>query len=128
MKDVGQLSRCEREVMDILFRRKNASARDVWSDLDEARSYSTIRKTLSILEEKGFAAFEKKGATNIYKACLSSEKAAGTMIDRLINTFYQGSVEQAVSGLLGHNGDSLTGAELDRIEQLITDAKKEAVK
>jgi len=128
MKDVGQLSRCEREVMAVLFRRKKASARDVWSDLDEARSYSTIRKTLSILEEKGFASFKKQGAANIYQACLSPEKAAGSMIDRLINTFFQGSVEQAVSGLLGHNGESLSEEELGRIEQLIAHAKKEVGK
>jgi len=128
MKDVGHLSRCEREVMDVLFRRKEASARDVWSDLGEVRSYSTIRKTLSILEEKGFASYNKVGAANIYQASLSAEKAAGSMIDRLINTFFQGSVEQAVSGLLGHNSESLTGEELERIEQLITHAKKGAEK
>ena len=50
------------------------------------------------------------------------------MIDRLIDTFFQGSVEQAVSGLLGHNGKSLNEDELERIEQLIAEAKKEAVK
>ena len=94
----------------------------------EARSYSTIRKTLSILEEKGFVNCEKQGAANIYQACLSREKAAGSMIDRLIDTFFQGSVEQAVSGLLGHNGKSLNEDELERIEQLIAEAKKEAVK
>lgn len=128
MKDLGQLSRCEREVMDIIFRRKKASARDVWADLGEVRSYSTIRKTLSILEEKGYVTYEKQGAANIYQACLSREKAASSMIDRLIDTFFQGSVEQAVSGLLGHNGKSLNEEELERIEQLIAEAKKEAVK
>lgn len=125
MKKDNQLSRREREIMDVLFQRKSASARDVWTDLGETPSYSTIRKILSILEEKGFVKHHRDKASFIYTPAESREKAADSVIDRLVNTFFEGSVGNAVSGLLGRHQESLSDEELDELGKLIAKAKKE---
>ena len=125
MKKDNQLSRREREIMDVLFQRKSASARDVWTDLGESPSYSTIRKILSILEEKGFVKHHRDKASFIYTPAESREKAADSVIDRLVNTFFEGSVGNAVSGLLGRHQESLSDEELDELGKLIAKAKKE---
>ena len=111
--------------MDVLYRRKSASARDVWSELGEKPSYSTIRKILSILEEKGFVKHRRDKASFIYTPAESRETAADSVIDRLVNTFFEGSVGNAVSGLLGRHQDSLSTEDLEELEKLISNAKKE---
>lgn len=111
--------------MDVLFQKGHASARDVWTALGGECSNSTIRKILSIMEQKGFVKHETDGATFIYSPAESRERAADSVIDRLVNTFYQGSVGNAVSGLLGRHYDSLSMEELERLEQLIAKAKEE---
>jgi predicted transcriptional regulator len=109
----------------VLFRRKSASAREVWSDLGGDCSYSTIRKILSILEEKGFTKHSRDKASFIYTPAESREAAADSVIDRLVNTFFEGSVGNAVSGLLGRHQDSLSSEDLDELGKLIAKAKKE---
>ncbi|MFK5922336.1 MAG: BlaI/MecI/CopY family transcriptional regulator [Verrucomicrobiota bacterium] len=118
-------SRRERQILDILFRREQATARDVWRDLGEDCSYSTIRKLLSILVDKKVVKQKKHGAALIYQPVLSRQKAGDTMMIHLVNTFFQGSIEQAISGLLGHSKLPLSDEQLQRIENLIAEAKQD---
>lgn len=119
----SKFSRRESEVMDVLFQKGSASAREVWSALGETCTYSTIRKLLSILEEKGHVTHKSQGNTFIYSPKIKREAAASSAMGRLVDTFFQGSVAGAVSGLLGEKGNDLTEEELDRIAKLIEDAK-----
>ena len=125
MPQSHRLSRREREIMDVLFQQGNASARDVENALGGECSNSTIRKILSIMEEKGFVKHKTEGATFIYSPKVSREQAADSMIDRLVNTFFQGSIGNGVSGLLGRHHKSLSLEELERLEKLIAKAKEE---
>ncbi len=121
----SKFSRRESEVMNVLFQRESATARDVWSALGESRTYSTIRKILSILEEKGHVRHKTKGSTFIYSPVEKREKAASSALGRLVDTFFQGSVEGAVSSLLGDTKGQLSSDELDRIGAMIEDAKQQ---
>ncbi len=117
-----KLSRRENEVMDVLFRKGKASARDVWSALGEERTYSTIRKLLSILEEKGHVTHQRDGAAFVYTPRQRRETAAKSALSRVVNTFFEGSVEGTVASLLG--GSKVSSEELERIERLIEQAKE----
>ncbi|MDF1737567.1 MAG: BlaI/MecI/CopY family transcriptional regulator [Verrucomicrobiales bacterium] len=118
------LSRREREVMEVLFRKENATARDVWSALGESRTYSTVRKQLSILEEKGHVTHRVEGATFLYSPRVEREVAATSALSRLVDTFFQGSVAGAVSSLLGDTGEKISSEELERISRMIEDARR----
>lgn len=118
-----KFSRRESEVMDVLFQKGSATAREVWSALGETRTYSTVRKLLSILEEKGHVDHKTEGTAFVYSPKIEREAAASSAIGRLVDTFFQGSVAGAVSSLLGDSGHKLSPEELDRIGKLIEDAK-----
>ncbi|NNE90450.1 MAG: BlaI/MecI/CopY family transcriptional regulator [Verrucomicrobiales bacterium] len=117
-----RLSRRESEVMDVLFRAAPATAREVWSALGETRTYSTIRKLLSILEEKGHVTHRKEGAAFVYSPRQRRETAARSALSRVVHTFFDGSVESAVTSLLGPDAD-LSADELERIGEMIEAAK-----
>ncbi|MEM7392844.1 MAG: BlaI/MecI/CopY family transcriptional regulator [Verrucomicrobiota bacterium] len=117
-------SRRESEVMDVLFQKRSATAREIWSALGETRTYSTIRKLLSILEEKGHVTHRKEGLSFIYSPRMQRDKAASSALGRLVDTFFEGSVAGAVSSLLGERGENVSPEELERISQLIDEAKQ----
>jgi len=119
----------EREVMDVLFRKQAATAREVWSEIGEARSYSTIRKILSILEEKGHVTHRVgDGAAFVYSPKIERDAAVSSALGRLVDTFFQGSVANAVSGLLGEKGSGLSAEELERIAGIVEEAKRNTKK
>ena len=123
-RDETKFSRRESEVMDVLFQKGSATAREVWSALGETRTYSTVRKLLSILEEKGHVEHTMEGAAFVYVPKIEREAAASSALGRLVDTFFQGSVAGAVSSLLGEKGHKLSADELDRIGKMIEEAKK----
>ncbi|MEO0447164.1 MAG: BlaI/MecI/CopY family transcriptional regulator [Verrucomicrobiota bacterium] len=121
----SEFSKRESEVMDVMFRKGSATAREVWTELGEHPTYSTIRKILSILEEKGHLTHTSEGQTFIYSPKVRPEKAGSSALRRLIDTFYQGSVAGAVSSLLGDQGQRLSREELDELASLIENAKQQ---
>ena len=110
--------------MDVLFQKGTATAREVWTTLGETCTYSTIRKLLSILEEKGHVIHRSEGAAFVYSPKVKREAAASSAMGRLVETFFEGSVAGAVSNLLGENSTKLSHQELDRIAAMIEEAKK----
>ena len=113
--------------MDALFRAETATARNIWTALGESRTYSTIRKILSILEEKGHVTHRTEGGAFVYSPKTKREAAAASALGRLVDTFFQGSVAGAVSSLLGESNGSISHEELDRIRAMIDDAKAETL-
>lgn len=120
-----KLSRRESEVMSVIFRRGESTARQVWQDLGERRTYSTIRKQLSILEEKGHVMHRRDGATFVYAPKQRRESAGRSAMARVVDTFFGGSVEGAVSSLLGGKAKRISDDELERIAKMIDTAKAE---
>lgn len=119
------LSRRERQIIDILYRRGRATAAEVMEDLPGDSSYSTVRTQLRVLEEKGHVRHEQDGQRYVYSPAVPRGTVRRSALKHLVETFYEGSVEQAVAALLGGEGSRLTDDELDRIEDLIRKARKE---
>ncbi len=119
------LTRREREIMDLIYAADELSARQVWERLSDPPSYSTVRTLLGVLEEKGHLARRQSGKALLYRPTRLREHAAGTALRRLLATFFQGSVERVVAGLLDLEDPKLTPAELDRISRLVNQARKE---
>jgi predicted transcriptional regulator len=122
------LSRREREVMDIVYRRGRASAAEVMADLSGDPSYSTVRTQLRVLEQKGFVRHEESGLRYVYFPAQARTTARRSALRHLIHTFYDGSVENVVSALLGGDGATLSDDELDRIVAIVARAKREGRK
>src|SRR3989442_11894394 len=119
------LSRRERQIMDILYRRGRATAGEVMADLSGGPSYSTVRTQLRVLEEKGHVRHEEEGLRYVYMPAVPRRAARKSALRHLVDTFFDGSAEQAVAALLGGEGARLTDEEMDRIAGLIARARKE---
>jgi len=118
------LSRRERQIMDILFRRGRATAAEVMGDLPGEPSYSTVRTQLRVLESKGHVVHEEEGLRYIYTPRVKRHAARRSAVRHVIDTFFDGSTEQIVAALLGGEGTRLSRDELDRLAALIAKAKK----
>ncbi|HEX3702597.1 MAG TPA: BlaI/MecI/CopY family transcriptional regulator [Vicinamibacterales bacterium] len=119
------LSRRERQIMDILYRRGRATASEVMQDLPGQSSYSTVRTQLRVLEEKGHVHHEELGLRYIYEPAVPRHTARKSALRHLVDTFFDGSTEKTVAALLGGESARVTDEELERIADLIKKARKE---
>ena len=115
----NDLSRRERQIMDVLFRQGQATVSDVQSSMPDPPSYSAVRAMLRILEEKGHARHEQDGPRYLYKPVVARERAKRSAMRHLLHTFFEGSHEQAVAALLDEASTSLSEDDLDRLARLI---------
>jgi BlaI family penicillinase repressor len=118
------LSRREREMMNIIFRNGKATANEVMEEMPEAPSYSAVRATLRVLEQKGHVRHQHDGTRYVYIPTVAREKARASALDQLLHTFFDGSAASIVATLLERK-EKLTSEELDRLSILIADARKE---
>ena len=116
---LNELSRRERQIMDILFREGQGTASEVQSAMADAPSYSAVRAMLRILEDKGHIRHEQDGPRYIYKPVIARERAKRSAMRHLLHTFFEGSHEQAVAALLDEASTSLSEQELDRLAKVI---------
>jgi len=119
------LSRRERQIMDVLHARGEATAAEVLEALPNPPSYSAVRALLRIMEEKGHVKHREDGTRYVYSARVSTETARRSALQRLIATFFQGSVTQAVAALLASRDTELSDDEWKELERLIKNARKE---
>ena len=119
------LTRRERQIMDILFRRGRATAAEVMAELPGEPSYSTVRTQLRVLEEKGHVRHEEDGVRFVYAPVVKRQAARKSGLRHLVDTFFDGSPEKAVAALLGGEGARLTDDQLQRIAEMIDKARKE---
>ena len=119
------LTRRERQIMDILYRRGRATAVEVMDDLSGDPSYSTVRTQLRVLESKGHVRHDEEGLRYVYMPAVPRHAARKSALRHLVDTFFEGSTEKVVGALLGGEGARLSDAELERIAELVAKAKKE---
>jgi BlaI family transcriptional regulator, penicillinase repressor len=119
------LTRRERQIMDILFRRGRATAAEVLAELPGNPSYSTVRTQLRVLEEKGHARHEVDGVRYVYIPAVARVTARKSALRHVVDTFFDGSTEKVVAALLGGEATRLSSEEIDRLAALIARAKKE---
>lgn len=124
-KSEVHLSRRERQIMDIIYRRGEASAAEVMADMADPPSYSAVRTFLRLLEEKGHLKHRKQGAKYIFEATRSRRQAGRSAVQRVLQTFFEGSTEKVVAALLDVSASDLSEEELNRLAELIEEAKKE---
>jgi BlaI family transcriptional regulator, penicillinase repressor len=117
------LSRRERQIMDILYRRGRATGVEVMEDLPGNPSYSTVRTQLRVLEKKGHVRHEEHGAKFIYLPAVHRRAARKSALRHLVETFFDGSVENVVGALLGGEGARVTEEELARIAEQVAKAR-----
>ena len=122
------LTRRERQIVDILYRRGRATAGEVMEELPGEPSYSTVRTQLRVLEEKGHVRHEEQGLRYVYMPAVPRGAARKSALRHLIDTFFDGSAEQVVGALLGGAGARLTDEELDRIAELVARARKDGAR
>ena len=119
------LTRREREIIDILYRRGRATAGEVMRDLAGGPSCSTVRTQLRVLESKGHVRHEEVGLRYVYMPALPRHAARKSALRHLVETFYGGSTEKVVAALLGAEHAKLSPEELDRIAELVEKVQKE---
>src|SRR5262244_3889930 len=119
------LSRRERQIMDILYQRGRASASEILEALPDRPSYSAVRAKLRVLEEKGHVRHEEESLRYVYVPTMPRDTARRSALRHMVATFFEGSVEQTVATLLDLSSANLSAGELDRISDLIEQARKE---
>ncbi len=112
-------------MMNILFARGKATAGEVLEALADPPSYSAVRATLRVLEQKGHVRHEHDGARYVYTPTGNREKVRLSALDQLLTTFFDGSAERVVATLIERQKGKLTAEELDRLSTLIEEARKE---
>lgn len=111
--------------MDVLYRLGRATAAEVHEALPDRPSYSAIRAKLRILEEKGHVQHKEEALRYVYTPTVSPDRARRSALRHLIDTFFNGSVEQVMNALLDPKEVEISGHDLDRISDLIRKAKEE---
>ena len=122
------LSRRERQIMDIVYRRGRASVADVLGNLADPPSYSAVRAMMRILEEKGYLGHEKQGLRYIYSPIHPRQNVGETALKQVFQTFFDNSIEKTVAALLNVSDTMLSAEESDRLAQLIEQTKEKEEK
>jgi predicted transcriptional regulator len=120
----SSLSRRERQIMEIVYRRGEASAAEILSDLPDPPSYSSVRGLLRVLVEKQHLRHRAEGPRYVYSPVVARERARSKAVADLLDTFFEGSASQAVVALLGSSRRKLSAEELDELDSLIAEARK----
>src|ERR687897_3286542 len=117
------LSRRERQIVDILYTQGRATAAEVQSALPDPPSYSAVRAMLRILEDKGHVRHEQDDPRYVYLPTVARDNAKRSALRHMLQTFFDGSTEQAISALLEDQSSRLSDAELDRLARIIDQAR-----
>ena len=120
-----QLSRRERQIMEIVYRAGRASATEVLAELPDPPSYSAVRALLRILENKGHLRHELSGTRYVYLATVGKERARRSALRSMVDTFFEGSASKVVAALLDLSREDLSEQALTRISRLIAQARRE---
>ena len=119
------LSRRERQILDVLYKAGRATAAEVQQAMPAAPSYSAVRTLLRILEDKGHVRHEQDGARYVYVPTVERDTAKRSAMRHLVNTFFEGSPTQAIAALLDDDSSRLSDNDWDRLAAAIKRARKE---
>lgn len=120
------LSRRERQIMDVLFSRGRATGQEIQQGLPDHPNYSSVRTILRVLERKGYIRHVEEGLRYVYEPTVPREAASRSALQRIIRTFFDGSAKEAVAALLDPAAFDLTEKELSELARIIDRAKKES--
>jgi BlaI family penicillinase repressor len=118
------LSRRERQVMDILHRRGEATVTEIMGDLPDPPTYSAVRSVLRILDERGFVRYKEDGPRYVYFPAVAAEAARDDALAHVVRTYFAGSPEQAVTALLRMSDVEMKDEDVDRLRKTINRARQ----
>lgn len=118
------LSRREQQIMDIVYERGRATAREVHAGISDAPSYSTVRALLSILERKGHLRHEEDGARYLFMPTVARRTASAAAVSRLVRTFFGGDAVKAVAALIAAADAPISSEERKELVALIDAARR----
>ena len=121
------LSRRERQIMDVIYSCGSATVREVMDKIPDPPGYSAVRAMLRILEEKGHLQHRQDGPRYVYLPVVPREEARESAMKRVLRTFFDGSAERAVAALLDISGEDISQEELDRLAEMIEQARKDGL-
>ena len=119
------MSRRERQIMEILYRRGQASVSEVRAAMNDAPSYSAVRAMLRVLKDKGHVKHQAEGLKYMYRPVINREKAKRSALKSLVDTFFNDRPDEVVAALLDVSSRRLTAEELDRMAAMIDEARRE---
>jgi len=124
-KKIGDgLSRREKEIMDILYEKGEATVAEVLDGIEDPISYSSVRATLRILVEKGHARYQESGKRYVYLPSQPRNRAAQSALKQVVKTFFSGSFSNAVKAFLADSDAVLTDEELASMAHMIEAARQ----
>jgi predicted transcriptional regulator len=121
----SHLSRRERQIMEIIYQRGQASVADVLEAMARPPSYSSVRTIMNLMVAKGCLKYKEDGRKYVYYPALAREKARRSAVNSLLQTFFDGSVAQAVVSLINLHMEDLSAEDLNRLSRMIKEAQKE---
>jgi predicted transcriptional regulator len=125
MSDPSKLTRRERQIMDVIFTRGQATVNQIAQSLPDPPTTMAVRRMMHILEEKGHLRRREQGREIMYLPQQSKKKAGRSAFEKVLETFFGGSLEEALSSHLLSRKDGMSEAESDRLVGLIEQARKE---
>jgi predicted transcriptional regulator len=124
-RTLDQLSKRERQIVEVMYGMKKGSVTDVQKAIDKPPGYSAVRTTLNILVRKGFLEHKKSGRKYLYTPTMPQEKASKLAVRSLLQTYFNNSIQEAVTGLIHADGNKLTDQDYEHLINLIKRAKDE---
>ena len=125
---LSDLGRRQRQIMDILHRRGQATAAEVRADLPDPPSYSTVRAMLRVLESKGYVQHVWDGPRHVHRPTANPEQVRRSAVRHLLRTFFGDSTESAFAAMIGAREKPLSDEELDRLARVIEQARRKGGK
>lgn len=119
------LSRRERQIMDVIYQRGQASAQEVLEALPDPPSRSAVRALLRILEEKGHLKHHEDGAKYIFAPIHPRANAGLVAIQQVVRTFYAGSISKAIAALVEGKDTCPSEDEVKRLRALVQKSRGE---
>jgi BlaI family transcriptional regulator, penicillinase repressor len=120
---IDDLSRRERQVMEILHRRGESTVAEIMAELPDPPTYSAVRSILRILSEKQLIQYKEDGPRYVYYPAESTETTRDDALEHVVRTYFGGSTEQAVTALLRMSDADLSDGEVDRLRERIRRAR-----
>ena len=124
-EQASHLTRRERQIMDVIYRLEGATVAEVRERIPDPPSYSSVRALMRVLTEKGHLEHSPEGPRYVYHAITPREAAQASALERVLATFFEGSPSRAMAALMDLSAGELDEGELDRLQAMIEDARKE---
>ena len=119
MSPQSRLSRRERQVMEVLYRKGSASVAEILEEIPEPPGYSGLRCTVNVLERKGYISHVRQGKKYVYSPTTPRRKALRGALRQLLRTYFEDSPAEALAAIVALHRKDLSPADIKRLEELI---------